>query len=245
MHVGKKIGQSGQELILAVFFSFFLHASLIALALFIYYMALTPKIKVPPFYQVKLVGLPAESQPVPARETAQPAPKAENKPRESKPRQQPAKKAAPKTATAAIPEFSPRKPKPEKPATEPAEQEPVPSPPSAPAAKTGGKSEGVAVSAGAGSEDFKFPPYLAIIRDKIESHWNPPPGAVQGAKAKIQFTVLRSGRVGEVKLQDSSGNFYFDQAAVRAILLSSPFPPMPEDFYKDFAVFSVDMQEWQ
>jgi outer membrane biosynthesis protein TonB len=51
--------------------------------------------------------------------------------------------------------------------------------------------------------------------------------------------------VGEVKLQDSSGNFYFDQAAVRAILLSSPFPPMPEDFYKDFAVFSVDMQEWQ
>jgi protein TonB len=237
MHGGMKIGQSGQELILAVFFSFFLHASLIALALFLY-MAVTPKIKVPPFYQVKLVGLPAESQPVPAQEAAQPAPKAE-----SKPRQQPAKKAASKTAKAAIPEFSPRKPKPEKPETEPAEQEPIPSPPSAPAAKTGGKSEGVAVSAG--SEDFKFPPYLAIIRDKIERHWSPPPGAVQGAKAKIQFSVLRSGRVGDVKLQDSSGNFYFDQAAVRAILLSSPFPPMPEEFYKDYAVFSVDMQEWQ
>ncbi len=241
MHAGKKIGQSGQELVLAVFFSFFLHGSLIALALFIYYMAFTPKIKVPPFYQVKLVGLPAASQPVPAQEApkpAQPAPKAE-----SKPRQQPAKKAAPKTATAAMPEFSPRKPKPEKPAALPAEQEPAPSSPSAPGAKTGGKSEGVAVSAG--SEDFKFPPYLAIIRDKIERHWNPPPGTVQGAKAKIQFTVLRSGRVGEVKLQDSSGNFYFDQAAERAILLSSPFPPMPEEFYKDFAVFSVDMQEWR
>jgi len=244
MHAGKKIGQSGQELILAVFFSFFLHASLIALALFLL-MAVTPKIKVPPFYQVKLVGLPAESQPAPVQEAAQPAPKAESKPRQQP---APAKKAAPKTATAAMPEFSPRKPKPEKPAAEPTEQEPVPSPPSAPGAKTGGaktggKSEGVAVSAG--SEDFKFPPYLAIIRDKIERHWNPPPGTVQGAKAKIQFTVLRSGRVGEVKLQDSSGNFYFDQAAVRAILLSSPFPPMPEEFYRDSALFSVDMQEQQ
>ncbi len=233
-HAGKKIGQSGNELILAVFFSFFLHASLVAFALFVY-MAVTPKIKIPPFYQVKLVGLPAASQPVPAQEAAHPAPKAESRP------PQPVKKAAPKPAKAAMPEFSTRKPKPEKPETS-AEQEP-PAPPPAPAARTGGKSEGVAVSAG--SEDFKFPPYLAIVRDKIERHWNPPPGTTAGAKAKIQFTVLRSGRVGEVKLQDSSGNFYFDQAAIRAILQSSPFPPMPDEFYKDFALFSVDMQEWQ
>ncbi len=238
MHAGKKIGQSGNELILAVFFSFFLHASLIALALFLY-MAVTPKIKIPPFYQVKLVGLPPESQPTPAQEAGQPQ-KAESK------TQQQAKKTAPKPVKAAppkaaMPEFLQQKPKPAKPETAPAEQESAPSTPAAP--RTGGKSEGVAVSAG--SEDFKFPPYLAIIRDKIESHWNPPPGAIAGAKAKIQFTVLRSGRVGDVRLQDSSGNFYFDQAAVRAILLSSPFPPMPEEFFKDYAVFSVDMQEQQ
>jgi TonB family protein len=233
MHAGKKIGQSGNELILAVFFSFFLHAALVAIALFLY-MAVTPKINVPPFYQVKLVGLPAESPPVPAEETQ----KAESKP------QQLAKKTAPKPTKAvppkaAMPELLQQKPKPSKPETAQEEQEPVSSAP----VKAGGKSEGVAVSAG--SEDFKFPPYLAIIRDKIERHWNPPPGTVQGAKAKIQFTVLRSGRVGEVKLQDSSGNFYFDQAAMRAILQSSPFPAMPEEFYKDYALFSVDMQELQ
>ena len=64
-----------------------------------------------------------------------------------------------------------------------------------------------------------------------------------GAKAKVEFTVLRSGRVGNAKLQVSSGNFYFDQAAVRAILMSSPLPPMPEGFYQDYAVFTVDLQE--
>jgi len=232
MHAGKKIGQSGNELILAVFFSFFLHAALVAIALFLY-MAVTPKINVPPFYQVKLVGLPAESPPVPAEETQ----KAESKP------QQLAKKSAPKPTKAvppkaAMPELLQQKPKTTKPETAQEAQEPVSSAP----VKAGGKSEGVAVSTG--SEDFKFPPYLVAIRDKIESNWNPPPVA-KGAKAKIQFTVLRSGRVGEVKLQDSSGNFYFDQAAVRAILQSSPFPHMPEDFYKDYAVFSVDMQEQQ
>ncbi len=232
MHAGKKIGQSGNELTLAVFFSFFLHAAAIALALFLY-MAVTPKIKIPPYYQVKLVGLPAESQPVPAQEPAQPAPK----------KPEPGKKALPKPvkaapAKSAVPEFSAQKPKHEKPESAPTEQETAPS---APTAKAGGKSEGVAVSAG--SEDFKFPFYLALVRNQIERNWNPPPVA-KGTKAKVEFTILRSGRVfGDARLEESSGNTFFDMAAKRAILLSSPFPPMPEDFYKDQAVFSVDLVE--
>jgi TonB family protein len=62
-------------------------------------------------------------------------------------------------------------------------------------------------------------------------------------KVKVLFRILRSGRVGDTKLEQSSGNFYFDQAAMRAILLSSPFPPLPEGFYKDDEVFSVDLME--
>jgi outer membrane biosynthesis protein TonB len=48
--------------------------------------------------------------------------------------------------------------------------------------------------------------------------------------------------VGDVQLEASSGNFYFDQAAVRAIL-SSHFPAMPEGFYKEYEVFTVDLME--
>jgi TonB family protein len=83
---------------------------------------------------------------------------------------------------------------------------------------------------------------VAIVRDKVERNWNPPPGA-KGAKVKVVFRILRSGRVGDSRLTESSGNFYFDQAAMRAILSSSPFPPLPEGFFKDSEVFSVDLVE--
>ena len=95
---------------------------------------------------------------------------------------------------------------------------------------------------GTTSQEFKFPPYLAIIREKIEQNWNPPP-STKNVKVKVLFKILRSGSVGETKLEESSGNFYFDQAAMRAILLSNPFPPLPEGFYKDYEVFSVDLME--
>ena len=107
-------------------------------------------------------------------------------------------------------------------------------------APAGRKQESVAVASTTG--EFQFPPYLAIVRDKVERNWNPPPGA-KGAKVKVVFRVLRSGRVGESKLQEASGNFYFDQAAMRAILASSPFPPLPEGFFKEYETFSVDLME--
>ena len=103
-----------------------------------------------------------------------------------------------------------------------------------------GKQETVAVAST--TNEFRFPPYLLIVRDKVERNWNPPPGA-KGVKVKVAFRVLRSGRVGEAKLQESSGNFYFDQAAMRAILASSPFPPLPEGFFKEYETFSVDLME--
>ncbi|MGE5173847.1 MAG: energy transducer TonB [Betaproteobacteria bacterium] len=245
-HFGKKIGQSRYELKLAVFFSFFLHAAVIALALFLY-VAMTPKMKIPPFYQVKLVGLPAESHPAPVQEAAPPARKEEAPP--APPAEPKVKKAEAKPAKVApakgdIPEFTRQKPKPEKPETARTERAAAPPAPAVPpsSAKPGGKAEGgVAVSAG--PEDFKFPYYLVNIRNIIESNWNPPPVA-KGAKAKVEFTILRSGRVfGDVRLQESSGNDIFDLAARRAILLSSPFPRMPDDFYRDRAVFTVDLTE--
>lgn len=248
LHGAGKFGQSGYELVLAVLLSFFLHVALIALGMFVVF-AIQPKIYVPPFYEVKLVGLPAPTSPLPSQGEAATSPaKPEAVPVKVKPTQQSKiatpqpEKVAPKKE--AMPAYLPKQPKAAPQA--PAKAETMPSKPaSAPVgasqpASTGGKAEGVAVSSS--SEDFKFPPYLVLVRDKIEQNWNPPPGAA-GAKAKVEFTILRSGRVGDAKLQESSGNFYFDQAAVRAILMSSPLPPMPEGFYKDYAVFTVDLQE--
>jgi TonB family protein len=112
--------------------------------------------------------------------------------------------------------------------------------PAQPAETTSKKQESVAVAST--TSEFQFPPYLLIVRDKVERNWSPPPG-VKGARVKVMFRVLRMGRVGEAKLVESSGNFYFDQAAMRAILASSPFPPLPEGFFKEYETFSVDLME--
>jgi TolA protein len=197
---------------------------------------------------VKLVGLPSDLTQEPQAETAPAAPKQEEKPKKE-PVSQKAKHAISKPSKAvpkkgAMPDLVQKQ---KKAVPEPARQEAVPAEPAAgpstPAtgqAKSGGKAEGVAV--GTTSQEFKFPPYLAIIREKIEQNWNPPPSS-KNVKVKVLFKILRSGGVGETKLEESSGNFYFDQAAMRAILLSNPFPPLPEGFYKDYEVFSVDLME--
>jgi TonB family protein len=243
----RKTGQSGSNLALAVFFSFSLHVFVFVAAMTLF-SAVTPRFAIPPSYQVKLVGLPSELTAEPQAAPAPSAPKPEEKPKKE-PVTQKAIKASPKQSKTALkksamPEFVQ---KPKKAAPEPAQPEAVPSKPAAgpsvperPAIKSGGASEGVAV--GHTSPEFKFPPYVAIVREKIEQNWNPPASS-KNIKVTVLFKILRSGRVEDPKLKESSGQFYFDQAAIRAILMSNPFPPLPEGFFRDYEEFSVDMME--
>jgi TonB family protein len=242
----RKISQSGTKLALAVFFSFLLHVLLFAASILML-SVVTPRTYIPPSYQVKLVGQPSDLTPESQAQTAPAAPKKEEKPRKE-PVSHKAKKAISKQSTTALkkgamPELVQKQkkavPEPAQPETTP-EQAAGPSVPEQGPAKSGGTSEGVAV--GTTSSEFKFPPYLAIVREKIEQNWNPPP-STKNVTAKVLFKILRSGRVDDPKLEKSSGQFYFDQAAIRAILLSNPFPPLPEGFYKDYEVFSVDLME--
>ncbi|HTG00999.1 MAG TPA: energy transducer TonB [Nitrospirota bacterium] len=225
---GYKIGQSGTELTQAVFFSFFLHAAAIV-AVLVVYTAIGSRVYVPPFYNVKLVRLPSDQAPEVPRQAPpaqQPAP-VQPKAIHAKPQPKPVLKQG------AMPEYVQKKTKPAQQAEEKSE-----APQAKPEVKPSGKALSVAVTSAPG-ESFNFP--LTSLRDKIELNWNPPPG-LKGAVSKVQFTVQRTGRVGEVKLIESSGNFYFDQAAIRAIMTASPLP-MPEDFYRDYAVFTVDLME--
>jgi TonB family protein len=236
---GKRIGQSGGELTRAVLFSFISHVIFFFAVLFLVAQG-PPRFVVPPSYRVKLVALPPNAANLPPTMSEQaahaPAPVA-------KPQAKSTAKAAPAKATA--------RPAPPRPAavrkdampeldTKPAKKAVEEAVPAQPSEAGGKKQESVAVAST--TQEFQFPPYLLIVRDKVERNWNPPPGA-KGAKVKVTFRVLRSGRVGEANLQESSGNFYFDQAAMRAILASSPFPPLPEGFFKDYETFSVDLME--
>jgi TonB family protein len=247
---GKRIGQSPPELAYAILFSFFLHIIFFA-AVFLYVSAAT-KQYVPPFYQVKLVNQPVDLPQVPSRVPAGSAtplvPKREVKPlpeRSMKRSMVPQRVAKAAPTKGAMPELTQPKQRPrieeEEKQEEIVKKQPV-GPVGGPLVSSGGTVSGVTVATA--QPDFKYQYYINSVREKIGQHWRPPPD-VKDAKARVIFTVNRSGWVGDVNLdsKNSSGTFGFQQAAVRAIRSSNPFPPLPDEFAKQSLEFSVDLME--
>ncbi len=265
LSTGKRIGQSGQELLTATVFSFVLHVCTVA-AVALFYISSVPRFHAPPSYSVKLVGLPSEAPAANAGPPASPAPtpppanppvqhtvKPAPKPKPAPVKQHKAPAPVPKNA---MPELGKAKPKPEKTEAAKPVQPSSPEPP-APAQQAAGKpgpagSTGTASgtkvsgvglpSTGSSQQDFKFSWYLALVRDKISQNWRASPDAPD-ARVRVIFTVNRSGWVGDVNVvEDQTKCTYgFKLSAIRAIRSSNPFPSLPDDFAKQTLEFSVDL----
>lgn len=81
--------------------------------------------------------------------------------------------------------------------------------------------------------DFRFAYYLAAIRNKIGSHWVPPPGLdAQGRqiRATLYFRILRDGQVSLASVETTSGYAFYDQTAMRALISAEPLPPLPAGY---------------
>jgi len=79
--------------------------------------------------------------------------------------------------------------------------------------------------------DFPFTWYLRQIQQKISERWVPPRGSVAGGETVIVlFEIGRNGEIKGPELEQPSGNFAYDQSALRAIKEASPFPPLPAEF---------------
>jgi TonB family protein len=80
--------------------------------------------------------------------------------------------------------------------------------------------------------DFKFAYYLEIIKERVGHNWSPPPISVSGnaTTTVIYFRISKSGSVGDTKIEKKSGYDLFDKAAVRAVKLCDPLPPLPAGF---------------
>jgi outer membrane biosynthesis protein TonB len=174
--------------------------------------------------------------PAQEKQTAKPAPEPKLKGKQAEKPLTAAKKDA-------LPDLAAPKPKSAIPEQEtPSEQSQTP-PTGRSAGETaapGVKTDGVAVATS--QQDFKFGWYLDRVRAKIGQHWSPPPDAAD-AKARVIFSVNRSGWVGDVNLvaDQSIATFTFKQAAIRAIRASNPFPPLPEEFSRQTLEFTVDL----
>ena len=119
------------------------------------------------------------------------------------------------------------------PSTEPAAAPaPVAPPPPAPAA---GRPSGSAAGSGAVTldvTDFPYAYYLLAIQNKITERWQG--RALDGRQPVATFQIDRNGRISSLAISKTSGNPYYDQAAMRAVLEAAPFPPLPQDFPGSF-----------
>ncbi len=87
-----------------------------------------------------------------------------------------------------------------------------------------------------GVEDpnFTYGYYLDRILAQISQNWLRPPVGGKIEQAVIYFRVQRDGRLTDLRLATASGSEIFDQAALRAVQASSPLPPLPKGYQRDF-----------
>jgi TonB family protein len=110
------------------------------------------------------------------------------------------------------------------PSTKPAAEEP---------AEEGGEfaMPGVGSAGVTGLEGGNFPytMYVDRMTTKIGSSWFRP--QVTGELITVVYFVIeRNGTLRDVRVERSSGNRTFDRAAYRAVLESSPLPPLPMQY---------------
>jgi TonB family protein len=180
----------------------------------------------PPQLPARAPELPARAPELPSRAPEMPPRTAAALPeRPSLPRPAAAPRAGekelPPVASAAPPAPSPAPPAP----TSSAAARPEPPPPAL------GRATGSPQGSGAVTlnvSDFPFAWYLAAVQRKITERWDG--RALQGRQPVVVFEIARDGQVNNVAIKDSSGNQYYDRAAMRAIAEAAPFPRLPEEF---------------
>jgi TonB family protein len=76
--------------------------------------------------------------------------------------------------------------------------------------------------------DFPFAWYLSRVQAKVTERWAGK--AIPGQQPVAVFDINRDGQVSRLSIEKSSGNSYYDQAALRAITEANPFPPLPAEY---------------
>ena len=94
-----------------------------------------------------------------------------------------------------------------------------------------GDGTGIAVDAA----NFPFGYFLAAIERRVSENWF---SAVSeggtGLTCVVYFRLMRDGGVSDARIETSSGNSYFDRAALRAVKSAVPFPPLPRAFTDEY-----------
>ena len=125
----------------------------------------------------------------------------------------------------------PRTPAPVAPVSKPSAKPVTEAPPSQAAAVEAPGAASASVSAD--MPDFPYPWYLQRLRASLWNRWSltMPAGS---AECGVMFTVMRGGKVVDLRVEITSGDAAFDLQALRAVKAVAPFPPLPPQFEEKF-----------
>ena len=170
-------------------------------------------------------GAPVEAPPAPAPEKPKIIKPAEEEPPPPSPKAKllPAKEDKKKPPVPSVPG----------PPTKQANQQAAA--PAAPSAKPGtGGPVGMGGNVGVGGAtfdqpDFNYSYYVERMLVTIGMNWFKPAESVP-ISPMIRFRIERDGSISDPQVERSSGLPYVDRAALRAVMASSPLPPLPQEF---------------
>lgn len=79
-------------------------------------------------------------------------------------------------------------------------------------------------------KDYDITPWATKVVDKIQNNWIIPSSEEAGGKGLVGISVIieKNGELLSVKIVNSSDVHLLDEAALKAIELSSPFPALPD-----------------
>ena len=86
---------------------------------------------------------------------------------------------------------------------------------------------------------FNYPYWFTQAFNKISGNFRNPVAYDGTLVCTIYFQVIKSGRVIELRIAESSGIAAFDDACLTAVDRSAPFPPLPRDFRDEILGISV------
>ncbi|KPK75088.1 MAG: hypothetical protein AMJ89_04845 [candidate division Zixibacteria bacterium SM23_73] len=90
--------------------------------------------------------------------------------------------------------------------------------------------------------NFGSPYYLSLVFGKIRDVWENPVQSSSVLMTTIYFRILRDGTIEQSKVEKTSGIDLFDQSAMRAIISSAPFPPLPNEFTGDYLGIHLEFE---
>ena len=90
--------------------------------------------------------------------------------------------------------------------------------------------------------NFPYNWYLSILRDRLMSRWNEESSLNKKQVCSVMFVIERDGSLGDLSIERSSGDGYFDHVALRTVEYAQPFPPLPDEFKENDLRLHVDFK---